>query len=71
MNEKGIEQALSMMQGALDEASTILTYTRIYQTLSDANAIAEMKEIISDELNHIERFVVSYAKLIGIEIAED
>lgn len=70
MNEN-LDKAITAMQGAEDETATIVKYTGMLKTLNTAEEIAEMKEIISDELNHIVRFIEMYVKLSGIEIAED
>ena len=71
MDEQTIMQAQSAMRGVVDEAETVIKYTEILAKLTDENDKAELREIISDELNHLERFTVLYAKLTGIEIAED
>ena len=71
MDEQTIMQAQSAMRGVVDAAETVIKYTEILAQLTDENDKAELREIISDELNHLERFTVLYAKLTGIEIAED
>ncbi len=66
-----LDKAISAMQGAVDETETIVKYTEMLKVLNTPDEIAEMKEIISDELNHIVRFINMYVNLTGIEIAED
>ena len=68
---ENLEQAKEMLFGAVDEVNTIIKYTDILNTLTDSQDIAELREIISDELNHIERFVLAYVRLSGISIAEE
>lgn len=67
MDEQMLITALDAMQSASEEADTIKKYTeRMYRAVSEEDK-AQYREIISDELNHIERFAEIYVRLTGIE----
>ena len=69
--DENLEQAKALMRVVIDESETVVKYTEILQALTDENAKAQLREIISDELNHIERATLEYARLSGIGIAEE
>ena len=76
MEKDKLEAAAIAMSGVADEAKTIEKYTRDLQNLLELMPEAEeiykqYREIISDELNHIERFCEIYVNLTGIAFAED
>lgn len=64
------DAAIIAMQGLVDEANTVITYTQSLKALSEKNVDAEklnrFKEIIADELNHIEKFGSMYSDLSAI-----
>ena len=66
-----LDKAIAVMRGAVDETETIVKYTELLKVVNTPDEIAEVTEIISDELNHIVRFINMYVNLTGIEIAED
>ncbi len=66
-----LDKAIAVMRGAVDETETIVKYTELLKVVNTPDEVAEVKEIISDELNHIARFINMYVNLTGIEIAED
>ena len=61
-------RANTYVQGLIDEAQTIQTYTRLSQ---EAQNFEEFKEILGDELNHALTFALRYAIELGIPIPED
>lgn len=61
-------RAHTYVQGLIDEATTIQTYTRLSQ---EAQNFEEFKEILGDELNHALTFALRYAIELGISIPED
>lgn len=73
MNEK-LMLAVTQAKMAADEATTIAQYTENLAALDAAgetDRAAQLREVLSDELNHIARFVEGYVALTGIEISED
>lgn len=61
-------RAHTYVQGLIDEATTIQTYTRLSQEVQN---FEEFKEILGDELNHALTFALRYAIELGIPIPED
>lgn len=61
-------KAKTYVQGLIDEATTIQTYTCLSE---QAQNFEEFKEILGDELNHALTFALRYAIELGIPIPED
>lgn len=63
--------AIRLADSVADEANTIAKYTAYMKDNADENVNAQYKEVVSDELNHLFRFALEYAKESGIKIAID
>lgn len=73
MNEK-LTLAVAQAKMAADEATTIAQYTENLAALEAAGEeerAVQLREVLSDELNHIAKFVEGYVVLTGIQISED
>ena len=75
-NEKTLQQASIVLNGAVDEISTVQKYlSALMELLREPPANAEeikaqYAEIISDEFNHLVRFTGLAVDMLGIEIKE-
>ena len=63
--------AMAALVGAMDEVETVKKYMALLGDMTDIQAQADMREIISDELNHIERFMNVFVEASGIAPAEE
>lgn len=63
--------AIRLADAAADEATTIAKYTAFMRDNDGSMVNAQYEEVISDELNHLLRFALEYAKESGIKIALD
>jgi len=63
--------AMAALDGAMDEVETVKKYMALLGDMTDIQAQADMREIISDELNHIERFMNVFVEASGIAPAEE
>ena len=63
--------AMAALDGAMDEGETVKKYMALLGDMTDIQAPADMREIISDELNHIERFMNVFVEASGIAPAEE
>lgn len=72
---ENLEIAKLAMDGMKDEADTVIKYTEMLKSFTELGAseevIAQLKEIISDELNHIQNFGAIYTVYSGINPSED
>lgn len=57
--------------GARQEAETVSNYMLILSQITDEYLISQLKEIIADENNHIDRFRDCYNYLAGTETEID
>ena len=63
--------AMSALDVSMDEVETVKKYMALLGDMTDIQAQADMREIISDELNHIERFMNVFVEASGIAPAEE
>lgn len=72
--DKISEIARMIAEDAADEASTIAKYTvTLGELIAEGKEedAANLREIISDELNHLAKFAGMYVSLTGIEVSEE
>lgn len=71
MEDQKMQQQLDALQGVIDEAQTVQRYIRQASIVENDTVIDTYREIISDELNHMVRFIKMFVDMTGIEVSED
>lgn len=71
MEDQKMQQQLDALQGVIDEAQTVQRYIRQASIVENDTVIDTYREIISDELNHMVRFIKMFVDMTGIEVAEE
>ena len=71
MDETRLAEAMAALEGTLDEVETVKKYMALLADMTDNQAQADMREIIADELEHVERFMNIFVEASGIAPAED
>lgn len=71
MDETRLAEAMAALEGTLDEVETVKKYMALLADMTDNQAQADMREIIADELEHIERFMNIFVEASGISPSED
>ena len=71
MDETRLAEAMAALEGTLDEVETVKKYMVLLADMTDNQAQADMREIIADELEHVERFMNIFIEASGIAPAED
>lgn len=71
MDETRLAEAMAALEGALDEVETVKKYMALLADMTDNQAQADMREIIADELEHVERFMNIFVEASGISPSED
>lgn len=71
MDETRLAEAMAALEGTLDEVETVKKYMALLADMTDNQAQADMREIIADELEHVERFMNIFVEASGISPSED
>lgn len=71
MDETRLAEAMAALEGTLDEVETVKKYMALLADMTDNQAQADMREIIADELEHVERFMNIFIEASGISPSED
>lgn len=71
MDETRLAEAMAALEGTLDEVETVKKYMVLLADMPDNQAQADMREIIADELEHVERFMNIFIEASGISPSED
>lgn len=71
MDETRLAEAMAALEGTLDEVETVKKYMALLADMTDNQAQADMREIIADELEHVERFMNIFVEASGIAPSED
>lgn len=71
MDETRLAEAMAALEGTLDEVETVKKYMVLLADMPDNQAQADMREIIADELEHVERFMNIFVEASGISPSED
>ena len=71
MDETRLAEAMAALEGTLDEVETVKKYMVLLADMTDNQAQADMREIIADELEHVERFMNIFIEASGISPSED
>lgn len=71
MDETRLAEAMAALEGTLDEVETVKKYMVLLADMTDNQAQADMREIIADELEHVERFMNIFVEASGIAPSED
>lgn len=71
MDETRLAEAMAALEGTLDEVETVKKYMALLADMTDNQAQADMREIIADELEHVERFMNIFIEASGIAPSED
>lgn len=71
MDETRLAEAMAALEGTLDEVETVKKYMVLLADMTDNQAQADMREIIADELEHVERFMNIFIEASGIAPSED
>ena len=71
MDEVKLAEAIAALDGTLDEVETVKKYMTLLADMTDARAQADLREIIADELEHVERFINIFIEASGIAPTEE